>query len=173
MRFQRKNSKTEYLNPILKPSIFCFKYSRLLLLATSMIGCTMHNPAHSPPIEGDIDISTSNNGELCFTPLFSSAISNGDFMYLDHIKMKELAILDPNKQGGGHVLIRIKPVNKNYFILKDKQEICLNSNDPDLEQIAYKSLGRQPLSVSISGLDDRKKYAINFYRKFDYPYQEN
>lgn len=171
MQLQVKKSETEHLSQIIKTPVLCLLKSSLLLLAISMTGCSMNNPAHSPPIEGDIKISKSHNGELCFMPLFSSAISNGDFMDLDHINMEELAILDPIKQGGGYVLLRIKPTNKKYFTLKDGQKICLNANNPDLEQTVYMPLGRQSLSVSIAGLDDKKKYSINFYQEFDYPYQ--
>ena len=170
LQLQVKKNKTERLSQIIKTPVLCLLKSSLLLLAISMTGCSMNNPAHSPPIEGDIKISKSHNGELCFMPLFSSAISNGDFMDLDHINMEELAILDPSKQGGGYVLLRISPTNKKFFILNNGQKICLNSNSPNLEQTIYTPLDKQLLSVSINGLDDEKKYTVNFYKEFDYPY---
>lgn len=171
MRLSVQKSKKERLGQVIKSFVSHFLNSSLLLLAVSVSGCIMSNPAHSPPIEGDIKISKNDKGELCFMPLFSSAMSSGDSMDLDHIKMEELAILDPNMQGGGDVLLRIKPKNKKYFILKDGQKICLNSNNSDLEQTGYTPLDRQLLSVFISGLDDKKKYTINFYKQFSYPYK--
>ena len=170
MQLLVKQSKTEHVNQIVKASIRCLLNSNLLLIAISITGCSINNPQHSPPIEGNIKISKSHDSKLCFMPLLNSAMSSGDSMDLDHIKMKELAILDPNRQGGGYVLLRIKPKNKKYFILRDGQKICLNSNNPNLEQTGYMPLDRQLLSVSISGLDDKKKYIINFYKEFDYPY---
>lgn len=170
MRFLVQRSIKERLNQTLKPSIYHLLDSSLVLLAVNISGCIMSNPAHSPPIEGDIEISKDSKGDLCFIPLFSSTMSIGDFIDLDHIKMEELAILDPNLQGGGYVLLRIKPTNKKFFILNNGQKICLNSNNPNLEQTIYTPLDKQPLSVSIGGLDDEKKYIVNFYKEFDYPY---
>lgn len=170
MRFLVQRSIKERLNQTLKPSIYHLLNSSLVLLAVNISGCIMSNPAHSPPIEEDIEISKDSKGDLCFMQLFSSAMSSGDFIDLDHIKMEELAILDPNLQGGGYVLLRIKPTNKKFFILNNGQKICLNSNNPNLEQTIYTPLDKQPLSVSIGGLDDEKKYIVNFYKEFDYPY---
>lgn len=173
MRRSVQKSEKERLGQVIKSFVSHFLHSSLLLLAVSVSSCIMSNPEHSPPIEGDIKILNNHKGELCFIPLFSSAMGSGDSMDLEHIKMEELAILDPNRQGGGYVLLRIKPKNKQYFILKEGQTICLNSNNPDLKQTGYTPLDRQSLSVSISGLDDKKKYAINFYKEFDYPYITN
>lgn len=170
MQLTKQKSKTKRLSQIANLFSSYLTKSIILLVLTSISGCIISNPAHSPPIEGDIEVSQNKNGDLCIMPLFDSAMSSGDFMKLDHIKMEELAILDPSRQGGGYVLLRIKPTSKKYFILKNGQAICLNSNNPDLEQTVYTPLDKQPLSVFIGGLDDQKKYTINFYREFDYPY---
>ncbi len=170
MRLLIQRGIKERLNQTVKPPIYHLLNSSLILLAVNISGCIMNNPEHSPPIEGDIEISRDSKGDLCFMPLFSSAMSSGDFIDLDHIKMKELAILNPSLQGGGYVLLRISPTNKKFFILNNGQKICLNSNSPNLEQTIYTPLDKQLLSVSINGLDDEKKYTVNFYKEFDYPY---
>lgn len=164
MSFIKKNPKS------MRDFKFYFLNFGILLLAVSISGCIMDNPAHSPPIEGTIDILENSKGDLCFIPIFSSAISSGDLMKINHIKMKELAVLDPTRQGGGYVLLRITPINDEYYILEDGEEICLNTDNPDLKQTIYTPLDKQLLSVSIGGLDDKKKYSVNFYREFNYPY---
>ena len=141
-----------------------------VLSTTSLLGCFQDYPTHSPPIEGSIDISKNSKGDLCFMPIFSSAVVMENPIIFNYIKMEELAILDPNAEISDHVKIQIKPKNKNYFSLRDGQKICLNSNNPNLEQITYSKLNRQLLIVSIGGLDDKEDHFISFQKEFNYPY---
>ncbi len=141
-----------------------------LLLSVSISGCIFNNPAHSPAIEGDVKISRDSKGDLCFMPIFSSATVMENPINFNYIKMKELAILDPNSEISSHVKIQVKPANKDYFPLKNGQKVCLDSNDTDLEQTTYSQLNKQPLVVSIGGLDDKEEHFISFQSKFDYPY---
>lgn len=146
-----------------------FKFN-FVLLVVSLSGCFQDYPTHRPPIEGSIDISKNNQGDLCFMPIFSSATVMENPINFNYIKMEELAILDPKAEISHHVKIQIKPTNKDYFTLRDGQKVCLNSNDPDLEQITYSKLDRQLLVVSIGGLDDKGDHFISFQKEFDYPY---
>ena len=148
-------------------SIFKFNF---VLLVVGVSGCFQDYPTHRPPIEGSINISKDNKDDLCFMPIFSSATVMENPINFNYIKMEELAILDPNAEISSHVKIQIKPKNKDYFTLRDGQKICLNSNDNDLEQTTYSQLNKQPLVVSIGGLDDKEEHFISFQREFDYPY---
>lgn len=165
-----KKSKQRRVNETTKPYMFhIFKFN-FVLLVVSFSGCFQDYPTHRPPIEGSIDISKNSQGDLCFMPVFSSATVMENPISFNYIKMEELVILDPNTEVSSHVKIQIKPVNKDYFSLKNGQKICLNSNDTDLEQTIYSKLNRQLLVVSIGGLDDKEEHFISFQREFDYPY---
>lgn len=162
--------KKIHINKSTKPYILNIFKTISILLTTSLLGCFQDYPTHRPPIEGSIDISKNDKGDLCFGPIFSSATVMKDPINFNYIKMEELAILDPNAEISHHVKIQIKPANRDYFTLKDGQKICLNSNNSELEQITYSNLDGQLLVVSIGGLDDQEKYFINFQREFEYPY---
>ena len=165
-----KKIKQRRVNETTKPYMFhIFKFN-FVLLVVSLSGCFQDYPTHRPPIEGSIDISKNSQGDLCFMPVFSSAAVMENPISFNYIKMEELVILDPNTEVSSHVKIQIKPVNKDYFSLKNGQKICLNSNDTALEQTIYSKLNRQLLVVSIGGLDDKEEYFISFQREFDYPY---
>ncbi|WP_367104508.1 hypothetical protein [uncultured Psychrobacter sp.] len=166
----KPKSENEYLSQTIEPFLFWLLSFSFLLSTIIMSGCVMDSPEHNPSIEGDIEIIEDGKGNLCFKPLLSSDVIIGKPVNLKHIRMKDLAILDPNRQGGGYVMLRIKPKNKKYFTLQNGQKICLNSDNPDLEQTVYATLTTQPLAVSIVCLDDKKKYIVNFYREFDYSY---
>ena len=142
----------------------------ILLISLSISGCTLNNPAHSPSITGDIEISKDSKGDLCFMPIFSSATFMKEFVDIENINMEYLTISEPNSKGGGRIKINIEPSSNKYFILKNGQKICLNSNNPQLEKTVYTPLDKQSLSVSIAGLDDKKEHSIIFYKEFDYPY---
>ncbi len=141
-----------------------------LLLSVSISGCILNNPAHSPPIIGDIEISKNSKGDLCFMPLFDSATFMENFVKLKTINMKYLTISDPNSTGGDRIKINIEPKDKKYFTLKDEQKICLNSNNSKLKTTVYTPLDQQLLSVSIVGLNNKKEISIIFYKEFNYPY---
>ena len=142
----------------------------ILLISLSLSGCILNNPAHSPSITGDIEISSDSKGDLCFIPIFSSATFMEEFVDIENINMEYLTISDPNSKGGDRIKINIEPSSNKYFILKNGQKICLNSNNPQLEKTVYTPLDKQALSVSIVGLDDKKEHSIIFYKEFDYPY---
>ena len=89
---------------------------------------------------------------------------------LKYINMIDLDILDLNAGDGNSKIIRIKPSRKKYFILKEGEKVCLNSNNSELEKFVYVPLNNQELLVSIGGLDDKKELVISFQKEFDYPY---
>ena len=91
-------------------------------------------------------------------------------MVFNYIKMEELAIFDPNAEISRHVKIQIKPKHKIYFNLRNGQKICLNSNNPNLEQTIYTPMNKKTLVVSIGYLDDKKDHFISFQKKFNYSY---
>lgn len=157
------SSKNSYLNAITKPAIFSF-----LLLTVTVSGC--NNPSHGPPIEGDVKISKNSEGNLCFMPLFSSATIMRNSTDLKHIKMTDIDIFDLNAQDVDSKIIRVIPANSKYFILKNGEKVCLNSDNPELEQIDYAPLHKHKLLISIGGLDDKKELFISFQKEFDYPY---
>lgn len=168
MRLIEPKIKNEYLSQTTKPFLFWLLIFSLLLLTIIMSGC--NHPAHSPSITGDIEISKDSKDDLCFMPLLGSAIFMEEFVDIEHINMEYLTISDPNSTGRDRIKINIEPTSNKYFILKNGQKICLNSNNPKLEKTIYTPLDKQSLSVSISGLDDKKEHSIIFYREFDYPY---
>lgn len=142
----------------------------ILLISLGISGCIFNNPAHSPPITGDIEISKDSKGGLCFMPLLDSATFMEEPVNLRSMNMEYLTISDPNSTGGNRIKINIEPKSKKYFTLKNGQKICLNTNNPKLEKIIYTSLDKRLLSVSIAGLDDKKEISIIFYKEFDHPY---
>ena len=146
--FTQENKKIH----INKSHIFNILKIIFVLSTTSLLGCFQDYPTHSPPIEGSIDISKNSKGDLCFMPIFSSAVVMENPIIFNYIKMEELAILDPNAEISDHVKIQIKPKN------------------PNLEQITYSKLDRQLLIVSIGGLDDKEDHFISFQKEFNYPY---
>ena len=152
------NSSYYFLSPIIS------------LISLGISGCIFNNPAHSPPITGDIEISEDSKGGLCFMPLLDSATFMEEPVNLRSINMEYLTVSDPNSTGGNRIKINIEPKSKKYFTLENGQKICLNTNNPKLEKIIYTSLDNQLLSVSIAGLDDKKEISIIFYKEFDYPY---
>lgn len=167
--FMQKSRKTridETTNSYIR-HLFKFNF---ILLAVSLSGCFQDYPTHRPPIEGSIDISKNSQGDLCFMPVFSSATVMENPINFNYIKMEELVVLDPHVEVSSHVKIQIKPVNKDYFSLKDGQKVCLNSDNVNLKQTIYSKLDKQLLVVSIGGLDDKEEHFISFQRKFDYPY---
>lgn len=168
MHFPKWTRKTKTLSRLeivfIPPSIAL----SILLLTIILSGC--NNPAHGPPIEGDVDISNNSKGDLCFTPLFDSATIMDNHTDLKHIKMTDLDLLDLNADDEYSKIISIKPLNKKYFILKNGETVCLNSDNPELEQIVYSPLNEQDLLVSIGGLDDKKELIISFQKEFKYPF---
>lgn len=149
---------------------YYFLNSIILLISLGISGCIFNNPAHSPPITGDIEILKDSKGGLCFMPLLDSATFMEESVNLRSINMEYLTISDPNSTGGDRIKINIEPKSKKYFTLKNGQKICLNSNNPKLKKTIYTPLDKRSLSVSIAGLDDKKEISIIFYKEFDYPY---
>ena len=95
--------------------------------------------------------------------------------YPTHSPLIEGSIdISKNNQGG----LCFKPIfnsavvmeNPISFNLRNGQKICLNSNNPNLEQTIYTPMNKQPLVVSIGSLDDKENHFISFQKKFNYPY---
>ncbi len=171
MHFERNEVKS-LIRTIKQITYYILSFS-VILLAGTMSGCFMNNPAHGSPIEGDIEISKNSEGSLCFMPLFSSATIMGNSTDLKYIKMTDLDILDLNAADVDSKIIRVRPANKKYFILKNGEKVCLNSDNPELDQFVNTPLNKQELLVSIGGLDDKEELVVTFQKEFDHPYDSD
>ena len=126
----------------------------ILLISLSISGCTLNNPAHSPSITGDIEISKDSKGDLCFIPIFSSATFMKEFVDIENINMEYLTISEPNSKGGGRIKINIEPSSNKYFILKKLTKITLDE-DLSFKLVKPKLSDLELIATNISALDYR------------------
>lgn len=168
MYFCELMRKTKDLSQLKNLFATVMMLSTILSFIIVISGC--NHPAHGPAIEGDVKISRDSKGDLCFMPIFSSATLMENPTDLKYINMIDLDILDLNAEDANSKIIRIKPKSKKYFILKEGERVCLNTNNPELEQFVYIPLNNQELLASIGGLDDKKELVISFQKEFNYPY---
>lgn len=155
-------------------------YGLFLLLSISIAGCYGGSDyGHKLPIIGEVDISLNDKGNLCFKPLFDTAKLGGGAqqpMPIKYLKMDRLRVYDVDKIGDDYKEIVISPTTDKYFIVYDKQPICLNSDNPDLYQEDFGSFGKgKKMVVHMSGFNDDEKnvYSTLFYKEFDYHYTAN
>ena len=140
------------------------------LLIVSISGC-FKTPHPSSAIEGDIEISTNDKGDLCFEPLFAITVLHDQPIQMKYIRMKRLEIYNydvPDDQS--RTMITIVPIDEEYYIVEKGEKICLDTDNPNLKQRIFRPFKPQPLRVSISGIDDKKEEYVDFYREFEYPY---
>ena len=110
---------------------------------------------------------------MCFKPLFDTATVSGGNIKIKHLKMEQLIIYDIDKVGDDYNKIFITPANEKYFIVYDKQEICINNNNIDLKQEVFAPFEEyKKLVVRMAGFNDDEKdvYSTLFYKEFNYPY---
>lgn len=176
MRLIKDKNKIKYLSQTSK--LFVLRCN-ILVLSISLSGCFQGDSIYKPSFNGDVEISKNSKGELCFKPLFSALVNNGEFgpgakgesTDVNYMKMRELEIYDPKE--GRAIKIRIKPKYREYFVVKDGQEICLYSDNFMLEQVVYASMDNQQLEVYILGLDRKEENYIYFSGNFEYPYNSD
>ena len=153
-----------------KPFVSCFALPICSLLIVSISGC-FKTPHHSSVIEGDIEISTNNKGDLCFEPLFATTVLHDQPIQIKHIKMRRLEIYNydvPDDQS--RTMLTIDPIDEEYYIIEKGQKVCLNTDNPNLKQRIFRPFKTQSVAVGIGGIDDKKEEYVYFLRRFDYPY---
>lgn len=127
----------------------------ILLLSISLSGCFQRDPIYIPSFSGDVEISKNSKGELCFKPLFSTLVNDGEFssgvkgesININYMKMKSFKIYDPNITESNSVKLRINPKYIKYFSIKEGQDICLYPDSSMLEQVIYAPMDQQKLEV--------------------------
>lgn len=173
MRLIKDKNKIKYLSQTSK--LFILRCS-IMLISISLSGCFQGDSIYKPAFNGDVEISKNSKGELCFKPLFSTLVNNGEFgsgvkgesVDVNSMKMEKLEIYDLKE--GRAIKIRIEPKYRKYFVLKEGQKICLNSDNFRLKQIDYMPMDMQRLNVYIGGLDRKEDNYIYFSGNFEYPY---
>ena len=111
-----------YFNHLLKPFVFCLVLTTGLALIISTSGCHK-NPHHSSAIEGDIEISTNDEGDLCFEPLFATTALNDQPIQIEYIKMSNLEIFNlyvPKNES--RTMLTIDPVDDEYHIIEKNEK---------------------------------------------------
>ena len=159
-----------YFDHLSKPFVACLVLPICSLLIVSISGC-FKTPHPSSAIEGDIEISTNDKGDLCFEPLFATTVLHDQPIQIKHIKMRGLEVYNydvPKDQS--RTILTIVPVDDEYHIVEKGQKICLNTDNPNLKQNIFRPLKPQSIVVSIAGVDDKKEEYVDFHREFDYPY---
>lgn len=156
-----------------KPFVFCLVLPVCSLLIVGVSGC-FKTPHPSSIIEGDIEISTNNKGNLCFEPLFATTALNDQPIQIEYIKMRKLEIYNydiPDDQSRTMLTIApIDPIDEEYYIIEKGEKICLNTDNPSLIQRTFRPLKPQSVVVAIGGIDDKEEENVYFHREFDYPY---
>lgn len=162
-----------FIGHLSKPFVAFLVLPIFSLLMVSISGC-FKTPNPSSAIEGDIEISTNNKGNLCFEPLFATTVLHEQPIQIKHIKMRRLEIYNydiPDDQSRTMLTIApIDPINEEYYIIEKGEKICLNTDNPSLIQRTFRPLKPQSVVVAIGGIDDKKEEYVDFHREFDYPY---
>ena len=139
-------------------------------LIVSISGC-FKTPHPSSAIEGDIEISTNDKGDLCFEPLFATTVLHDQPIQIKYMKMSNLEIYNydvPDDQS--RTMLTIAPIDEEYYIVEKGQKICLDTDNPNLKQRVFRPFKPQSVVVAIGGIDDKKEEYVDFHREFDYPY---
>ena len=159
-----------FIGHLSKPFVACLVLPICSLLIVSISGC-FKTPYPSSAIEGDIEISTNDKGDLCFEPLFATTVLHDQPIQIEYIKMRRLEIYNlyvPEDES--RTMLTIDPVDDEYYIIKKGEKICLNTDNPNLKQNVYKSLEQKFSIVSIGGIDDKEEEYVYFSHDFDYPF---
>lgn len=147
--------------------------SLILVFTISLSSCYKGGYGDRLPITGDIDITLNDKGDMCFKPLFDTATVGDSPIEIKYLKMEQLIIYDIDKVGGDYNKLFITPANEKYFIVYNKQEICINDNNSNLKQEVFANFEQdEKLVVHMAGLNDDEKdvYSTLFYKEFNYPY---
>lgn len=162
-----------FIGHLSKPFVFCLMLPIYSLLIVGISGC-FKTPHPSSAIEGDIEISTNNEGNLCFEPIFSTTVLHDQPIQIKYIKMRRLEIYNydvPDDQSRTMLTIApINPIDEEYYILEKGQKICLDTDNPNLIQRTFRPFKTQSVIVGIGGIDDKEEENVYFLREFDYPY---
>ena len=111
-----------FIGNLSKPFTFCLVLTTCLALIISTSGCHK-NPHHSSAIEGDIEISTNDEGDLCFEPLFATTALNDQPIQIEYIKMSNLEIFNlyvPKNES--RTMLTIDPVDDEYHIIEKNEK---------------------------------------------------
>jgi|26BtaG_2_1085354.scaffolds.fasta_scaffold06501_2 hypothetical protein len=162
-----------FIGHLSKPFVACLVLPICSLLIVSISGC-FKTPHHSSAIEGDIEISTNNKGNLCFEPLFATAVLHDQPIQIKYIRMRRLEIYNydvPDNQSRTILTIApINPIDEEYYIIEKGEKICLDTDNPNLKQRIFRPFKPQSVVVAIGGIDDKKEEYVDFHREFDYPF---
>lgn len=159
-----------FIGNLPKSFVFCLVLPICSLLIVGISGC-FKTPHPSSVIKGDIEISTNNEGDLCFEPLFATTALNDEPIQIKYMKMRSLEIYNydvPKDQT--RTMLTIAPIDKKYYILKKGENICLDTDNPNLKQRIFRPFKTQSVVVGIGGIDDKEEENVYFLREFDYPY---
>ena len=144
--------------------------SLTLILTLNIVSC-FASPNRSIGISGDIGLSTTEKGTLCFEPLFNTTKIEEDLVEIEYLKMKKFSLLDFNvPDDQSQTILTIVPISDKYYILEKGQKICLDTDNPQLKQNTFRDLAPIPMVVLIEGVDGDEEIIVNFSLEFDYPY---
>ena len=153
-----------------KSSVACLVLPVCSLLIVGVSGC-FKTPHPSSIIEGDIEMSTNDEGNLCFEPLFATTALNDQPIQIEYIKMRKLEIYNygvPDDQS--RTMLTVAPIDEEYYTVEKGEKICLNNDNSNLIQNIFRPLKSQSVVVAIEGIDDKEEENVYFHREFDYPY---
>lgn len=159
-----------FIDDLSKPFVSCLILPICSLLIVGISGC-FKTPHPSSAIEGDIEISTNDKGDLCFEPLFATTVLHDQPIQIKYIRMRRLEIYNydvPDDQS--RTMLTIAPIDEEYYIVEKGQKICLDTDNPNLKQRIFRPFKTQSVVVAIGGIDDKKEEYVDFHREFDYPY---
>lgn len=159
-----------FMSNLSKPFALCLVLPIYSLLIVSISGC-FKTPHPSSAIEGDIEISTNDKGDLCFEPLFATTVLHDQPIQIKYIRMRRLEIYNydvPDDQS--RTMLTIDPIDEEYYIIEKGEKICLNTDNPNLIQRIFRPFKTQSVAVGIGGIDDKEEENVYFLRRFDYPY---
>lgn len=162
-----------FIGHLSKPFVACLVLPICSLLIVSISGC-FKTPHPSSVIEGDIEISTNDKGNLCFEPLFATTALNDQPVQIKYIRMRRLEIYNydvPEDESRTILTIApIDPIDEEYYIIEKGEKICLDTENPKLKQRIFRPFKPQSVVVAIGGIDDKKEEYVYFLREFEYPY---
>ena len=159
-----------FISNLSKPFVACLVLPICSLLIVSISGC-FKKPHPSSIIEGDIEISTNSDGDLCFEPLFATTVLHDQPIQIKYIRMSDLEIYNydiPDDQS--RTMLTIAPIDEKYYIIEKEEKICLDTDNPNLIQRTFRPFKTQSVIVGIGGIDDKEEENVYFHREFDYPY---
>lgn len=160
-----------YFNHLLNNSFIFYIVLAIFILMTVSISSCFAGPNRSIAISGNVELSIDDEDNLCFEPLFATTMESNTPVEIEYLKMKRLSLKDYNvPDDQSRTILTLVPVNNEYHIIKNGEKICLNTDNPNLQQTIFKPLQPQPVVVLIAGLDEKETIFVNFHHNFNYPY---